>query len=114
MNHAELIKKLFTGHATATSAEATLFFQGAGLSYKAATQALARAFRDGLIRRKKMKRAKGYEFRLASRYPKFGKSYAEEMASRPAPVSTIEQCRKHSRLVEFNNRIAGARQCMTQ
>lgn len=108
MNHSEMISKLFSGHASATSCEATVFFQGAGMAPKASQQVMIRAFADGTLRRKRIKRSNGYEYRLASRYPKFGMSSAEEQAAKK-PTTFVDECRKLSRLVEFNNLIAGVR-----
>lgn len=108
MNHPELIAKLFSGHAGATSSEASLFFQGEGMAPKASQQVMIRAFADGTLRRKRIRRSTGYEYRLASRYPKFGMSSAEEQAARK-PTTFVDECRKLSRLVEFNNLIAGVR-----
>lgn len=108
MNHSEMISKLFSGHASATSCEAILFFQGVGMTQKAAEHVMWRASAEGTVRRKRIKRSTGYEYRLTSRYPKFGMSKAEELAARQ-PTSFVDECRKLSRLVEFNNLIAGVR-----
>ena len=107
MHSDEILMHALRKQPSMTSREVHKCFTRKRMTEKAAQQALSRAYRSGVIRRRKAPGNNGYQYQLAAVDPKFGESYEEEVALRKDGV--VEQCRSTSALVEFNNMIAGAR-----
>ena len=107
MHSDEILMLALRKQPSMTSREVHKCFTRRRMTEKAAQQALARAYRSGVIRRRKAPGNNGYQYQLAAVDPKFGESYEEEVALRKDGV--IEQCRSTSALVEFNRMIASTR-----
>ncbi|RTY58784.1 hypothetical protein EKL29_08100 [Pantoea sp. YU22] len=103
----EILRELLSKEGSLKTSEIRIYFASLGVSDKCIMHTTHHAYKYGITHRRKNRGTNGYEYRLASKYPRWGTRYeAEEQAARRNVVTT---CKRKSQVYQLDQLLKSAR-----
>ncbi|MCG7388774.1 hypothetical protein [Pantoea sp. ACRSB] len=103
----EMIRELLAVEGSLSTHEIKVYFASMGVDGRLVEQTLHHAYKNRVTHRRKLKSACGYEYRLASKYPRWGTRYEAEPKTRKQSV--VSTCKRKSQVYQLDQLLKAAR-----
>lgn len=103
----EMLRELLAIEGPLKTREIKIYFASLGVSNKCIEHTVHHAYKAGLTHRRKNSGTNGYEYRLASKYPRWGTRYEAE--ARAYRYNVVTTCKRKSQVYQLYQLLKAAR-----